>query len=105
MTTALTGSLLAYLRVEYHPIDEPPALRRARGSALADESFVEFILGDRHAHFSIRDTLDRTQSYILLHPMVYHIYGLMRGMRLNDSEGHGPGAPGAIWAFFGHNTS
>ena len=38
MTTGLTGSLLAHLRVEHYPIDETQALWRARGSALADES-------------------------------------------------------------------
>jgi hypothetical protein len=44
-------------------------------------------------------------SHVLSYPRGVHDIGLMIEMRLKDGEGHCPRAPGAIRAFFGHNTS
>jgi len=49
MTTALTGSLLAYLSVNHQVIDEPATLWRAREDAFPEEAVVKLISGPRLA--------------------------------------------------------
>ena len=68
MTTAFTGSLLAYLSVNHQVIDAPATLWRAREGAFTDEPVVEFISSHWLAPLDTTGSEDHTQSRILLHP-------------------------------------
>ena len=77
MTIALTGSLLAHLRVEHHRIDEAPTHWRARESALADESFVKLILSHGHALFGYKGHCGSYAISYSLTPLSSTIYPYM----------------------------